>query len=395
MALVAAIDRPLTTVEIQDWISYTFPDSYNRGCGPWEKNIAAILSQHGDFQKEVIPGERAYRWSFANAQTRDRYEEQFSEYRPGCPSRCNDVSTSRQDPVSIIHRTTFSQDSQPRPKSVKGSTGQPADANMHRMTSFRERSRPRSRLSIVDTVSSDEEDGLPRHKQARSNKEPVAALRPSTPGGNLSTKTQRQKELARENSARVGSSELAEQRTRKTSPGATLDRGSEEANFDREWDDADVTFLPFERKSRNRITLGLDVRVETNFFKAFPEYARPSIESMSQNEVDAKIEEIKKRPSRKATFRKLLASARHFRADVHNELEGRQYSKQSPDTDQAPPYRPRANRRYVEDSTMKDMEQEDGGLPRDPIPMVHEGQLAFRDGTVVSPLQLPIMAEAY
>lgn len=107
--------------------------------------------------------------------------------------------------------------------------------------------------------------------------------------------------------------------------------------------------------------------VKTEFSKFFPEFVESSSGQHTSFDAKKKIEEIQKRPSRKETFGKRLVFARAHRKDVHNELDG------FPETS-------KPQLAQAEETTFWDSMN----LPQNPIPMVYQGQLAFREGVLVS-----------
>lgn len=115
-----------------------------------------------------------------------------------------------------------------------------------------------------------------------------------------------------------------------------------------------------------------NVRREISFFKAFPEYSNRSIDTMSESDIASKIVEIKRRPSRKATWGERLAFARLYRKDVHDERDGAWQSTLS-----------NAETTNEDAAGIKTLSTL-FNLPPNPIPMLYEGQLAFRDGTLVN-----------
>jgi hypothetical protein len=99
-------------------------------------------------------------------------------------------------------------------------------------------------------------------------------------------------------------------------------------------------------------------------------------DDMTPEEIIAKIVQIQKRPSRKATFRKLLAFARNFRMDVHNELEGIPRVVKAASKDSmlgAGEKLTRHNGINGSQTTRND----DLDLLEHVIPILHNGQLAF------------------
>ncbi|CAI6338212.1 unnamed protein product [Periconia digitata] len=110
-----------------------------------------------------------------------------------------------------------------------------------------------------------------------------------------------------------------------------------------------------------------DVRLESNFFKAFPQYIKPHIDTMSEEDKKTKITEIQKRPSRKAGFGACIrpGSQRALQPDVHNE-------KNLPE-----PTHPL----FVLDKAITaEGENETDENETDTVPTLSDLQLAFRDG---------------
>lgn len=112
----------------------------------------------------------------------------------------------------------------------------------------------------------------------------------------------------------------------------------------------------------------------TDFFLAFPEYrTEPTPQQREKKRL-----EIKKRLSRKATFDQVVVHARRNRRRPHEEVMragcGRQGRHQVP-------------------SATSGTNQIKGGwsdvleLPQNPIPIVYEGQLSFREGVLVRALR--------
>ncbi|KAF1960103.1 hypothetical protein CC80DRAFT_285017 [Byssothecium circinans] len=151
-------------------------------------------------------------------------------------------------------------------------------------------------------------------------------------------------------------------------------------------------YMPFERPedylALHKKEANPNISREIDFFKAFPQYAKPSIETMSKAEIQAKIENIKERPSRKAGFgNKILRPGVRPRRDPHDEMEGKWHPTFGIRSQGGVPTR----REDVDDTvTMK----ETFGFPDNPVPVLFEGQLAFRDGTPVSG-KLPRLRGAY
>ncbi|KAF2845770.1 hypothetical protein T440DRAFT_472409 [Plenodomus tracheiphilus IPT5] len=83
IALSAADDTGLTTVEITDWLAKTFT-FLQKGQRPWGKTLKTKLSTFPEFRRVKIPGagHNKKRYSFVDAATRARYRAVFAEYCP-------------------------------------------------------------------------------------------------------------------------------------------------------------------------------------------------------------------------------------------------------------------------------------------------------------------------
>ena len=137
-------------------------------------------------------------------------------------------------------------------------------------------------------------------------------------------------------------------------------------------------YMPFEKSTLFRATNDVDpaphVRRERSFHKAFPEYVKPTIDTMSEADINAKIAEIRKRPSRKQVWGSRLAFKRCRGRNIHDETKGKWH----------PRIPIEMNENEVAIAAAKNAWREALGFPQSPIPMLHQGQLAFRDGTLVS-----------
>ncbi|KAF2471609.1 uncharacterized protein BDR25DRAFT_342328 [Lindgomyces ingoldianus] len=328
MALLAAQGLPLTAKDIGDWIRREFPHKYKKyqkGKAVWMTNIGAILSQTGDFRKERKAEWGAYLWNFENARTKQRYVAQFPEYSA---SEDSDLIEEQHSNVSSLRPQTQDR--------VRGHGPSP------------HKNSKREAIQIVD-------DTTP----------PVFS---HVMPGSMDADSQKPK---------------PSQQIRANNSTSLSSRASREA------DDSDFS-LGFEKQRIINLDLGPDVRLETDFYKAFPEFLWPSIEYMTQVEIEQKIEEIRKRPSRKARFGKPLALARSHRLDVHDELaDSRKRFRPATSAQTLPlPF----GKKKTQNSDVELQPSEEGGdtfkdvfnFPKNPIPIVHDGQLAFRDGTLVN-----------
>ncbi|KAI9827065.1 MAG: hypothetical protein M1819_007057 [Sarea resinae] len=174
----------------------------------------------------------------------------------------------------------------------------------------------------------------------------------------------------------------------------------------------------YENSHPNR---GVEFSAEVNFFEEYPKFKPNSMFF----DAEAKMEEIKARPSRKQTFGKLLASARTFRKNVHCEVERglpmphRAYAydhesgnDENGERDSEEEVSARRSRRIKGSRSagvpvaatepqykLSSGENNDAGpplafeeligMPKNPIPVLHERKLAFRDGTLGANGQLP------
>jgi len=144
-----------------------------------------------------------------------------------------------------------------------------------------------------------------------------------------------------------------------------------------------------------------DQTMERDLFAVFPDYAIDNVFWDKQK----KIEEIKKRPSRKATFGKRLAFARTHRLNPHVELDGPRKPVimprracsfyPAPENRTTSPSRPVVHGNLEGSQISENLEtmgttQQFSGLeellelPENPIPITYENQLAFREGILVS-----------
>ncbi|KAH7125131.1 hypothetical protein B0J11DRAFT_298788 [Dendryphion nanum] len=309
-ALLSA-GTPLMVVEIRDWIVRAFPEKYyalekKKGQTFIQKNLSSILSNHNDFRKTSISGQKAAMWTFANEATKKRYS-----------------IAAEQD--TIIDESSL----------MSRRVGE-AHNGLNQFHS-------RQQQSMRDTVESEvlEIDGLADERSNTSLETNDDAIK-----------------LLRELVTQV-SEPMAKQLNRV------------------------VHFLKIPYSDNNRQVqpesnrklheLGPDLKLECSFDKAYPEYSEP-LARMTKDDIDKKIQEIKKRPSRKARFGELLATARYLREDVHDEL-GHKPKTILPDPNG--------------DVLMNEGEREVSlkealNLPHLTIPILHDGQLAFRDGTIVN-----------
>ncbi|TKA65591.1 hypothetical protein B0A49_04872 [Cryomyces minteri] len=97
----------------------------------------------------------------------------------------------------------------------------------------------------------------------------------------------------------------------------------------------------------------------------------------------AKIEEIKRRPSRKATFGRKVKNGGHLRTSGFFST-----NRPGPLTCEVDPLRTSAKKGNMRPLDLQSL-ADALGLPRNPIPVFHKGQLAYRDGTLNSNGELP------
>jgi hypothetical protein len=364
MALIAAKSTPLTWREIGEWVQSTFPKTHQISRGTWYNNISAVLSKHNHFRKIETPGDRLKKWTFINANARKAYMSKFK---------------------SLAIEPTSPVDPPPSPSLVVKSKASPKNTGSSKVSVA---PCEENQLSIMETRKSSEEPNA---------EEPDIITADFDKSGLLDQVAERLKGLLVDDISSGGTiqKEKLDQVMRSFSEEwELLRRKNNQAQHtgleEHEVDGPDAIFMPFEPKQPIAKVVRSDARVETNFFKAFPEFLKPSIENMTEDERNSKIAEIKKRPSRKATFGSLLASARSFRNDIHNELEGYRPPNRPVFSEDALPTRSKRSTNVDRDVEMSEKVVASQSfkviseLPDESIPMLHEGQLAFRDGTPVS-----------
>jgi hypothetical protein len=314
MALVAE-GEALTTDRVSTWIYHTFPDVRNSDRPNWKVGIGSVLSNHKDFQKVAIPGVRAAQWKFSRLADKGLYESKLSEYRAQFSS-CSSPVTGSDGAASSIAKHVGHQGEAPEDtaaSSVESSrratplnphlaTGVQDDGNELRSPKKQIRTQEEA-VTLLKTLSLSASNSSASTKEAENNrklddviqflttqtgdsapiKEPSAFLRPFLHIGDI-----------KDYEPIVIPEHQSEP--------ATAADGFEFSPA--QGDDSDRFFMPFEPKKRQTLTLGPGMRTETDFFKAFLHLAKTSIDGMTQAEKEAKIEEIKKRPSRKATLGK-------------------------------------------------------------------------------------------
>ncbi|KAF2662289.1 hypothetical protein K491DRAFT_710231 [Lophiostoma macrostomum CBS 122681] len=358
-ALLASDGAPLTTAEVQNWIAKTFPQTYRKGAS-WEKNISPILSQTHDFLKieSTDSKQKGSRWSFANAKARDKYERLASEPRIPAPTSHNDVTTT-----------------------IRGATRKPSRLNMVENMEIDEQqivsnSAPAEPTTLPETVA------IFRALLLEVGDEQRARIQS---GINYLEQHERDKVLGAHESEHPHASASTPIRADSSSFTILTEQPQRRGE--------DLLFNPFEAETcTNPASYSpSEIRVETDFYKAFPEHTQ-SIYGMTEEEREKKIAAIRARPSRKATFGKLLATARYHRKDVHNELES---DKPRPST-----ATPKitvvqiAEEPFWDTSTISQADEEVAreanslkeafDMPQNLIPKTYSGKLAFRDGTLVN-----------
>ncbi|KAF2740640.1 hypothetical protein EJ04DRAFT_518436 [Polyplosphaeria fusca] len=344
--LLAGDGSPRSVPEIHDSIAERFP-TYVKGQGPWQNNISAICHRFSDVVKHRLTGRRNV-WDFKNAEVRKEWAARLALLLNSTQSSHNSLSLRSEE-------TT-----RPRRK-----TASP--------TSYAVTSPPDS--SFLDRFDSKINDSLHniRYAMLKENDKLVemysvvrAEARRKLQDRTLSDTdraTAREEFLKHKSNfeqwtARLESLGLAQN---PMDPDPILE--PEEAE--------DIT-QPFARLRDVRAEdIGPDIRLERNFFKAYPEFTKPCVEMMSQEQRESKIREIKGRKSRKATFKQHLAYVRKDRVDVHDEMSG---SWQENQRAQAVKERQTQNGEPDTFDTASNY----------PIPMVHNNQLVFRDGSLVN-----------
>ncbi|KAF2262290.1 hypothetical protein CC78DRAFT_322624 [Lojkania enalia] len=370
-ALVAGNGSPQIIGDIQNWVANTFPDKYIRGNGHWERNLYVTGYNSTDFRKHTESGKRKNCWEFSGPEARQRYEANYLQFcahlshtspNPGGQSipgpRLRKQASSRtQSNPSILSNsqdwsTTFSSMAQDCTstlretalKEYQNAVRYYKEARRQEREKLRDSSRPASKIAEAKRSLSELKQGFREWNESWS---------------------QNVRSLGIEQEAVCLAPEVSDI-------------------------DGDDDFVMFESHRSSDANLDSDIRLEKRFFLAYPELIEPSIDTMTQEEIDKKIEEIKKRPSRKATFGKRLAFARTHRKNVHDEISDSWQAKFAALRKQTLPLPPKDDKeRDKEAVTRQDVTKtvdlkELLNLPKNPIPIIYEGQLAFRDGTLVN-----------
>ncbi|KAF2184271.1 hypothetical protein K469DRAFT_750901 [Zopfia rhizophila CBS 207.26] len=351
MALLAAQDRALTSGEVKDWISDTFPE-LQRG-GKWEASVSAVLSYCQDFSKGQQAGERTSVWSFSSRAIKQKAAKQFPEFCPTPPLRPKIALKTRPSNRNLGSRESTESnrrgEKEPRSKSQTAAIEEHPEGveeTNQTPTFFPDKVLPKSASEPV-------ENG--RSKIDSPNVEMMDANLTPASSGNTAADIVHGDDVGSSQEIRANSiRHLA----------STSDLVDE---------DAEIFTMPWDK---NRCTeLDPNLVIERDFFTAFPEFST----QMTTSEREKKIEQIKKRPSRKATFGKRLAFARIHRKDVHDELSWYRKTTYSHSLGQVQDCGVEMQDNQVE--TFRDIMD----LPENAIPMVApDGQLAFRDGVMVN-----------
>jgi hypothetical protein len=317
MALLAA-DGLCSASQVQRWVADNFP-GYHRGEGGWEKSLQAKLAGKGEFRAVKRAGDKYRLYAFADATSRTEIENMFGDH----PA------------VKAAKHTTKNAPTQ-------------ADRVVAREVAVT------AQLKHLPIVAQPE---LPRNVHLDETQ--------------ITTEADLEVDKPFDTAKCIVKSPASVSSTPDTDPFSITDETVSHH--------IDGVFMPFERADRFRPINRPDppnIRRESSFWKAFPELAKPSVDSMSDADIQDKIKEIKSRPSKKAAWGNRLAFARLHRDDVHDERASA--CKSGARCEQRDP---------------RSMETQDAGerqslknifdLPRNPIPILHNEQLAFRDGTLV------------
>jgi hypothetical protein len=379
IALVIVDGSSLSAAEVQDWITATFPNTYRRGTGPWEKNIWAILAQCKDFKKHTMPHSSLFKWTFASKQVRKDYEDQFLEYRGGQSLHVGRqmLNASASTTHTPLKELSAAEATLTMPHATSKMTLRRTSSNIVQSSSLEARE---------DAMSSGYSGPINSPYKAAAIAVPFDTVPPSVLPWEHGRK-RRKLELRKQ---RVSDASLTLHHAFQGSiPRAVAQISSPlpeaEAQADKELDLSHTVFLPFGSTNDFSIQPDLDKPIEANFFEAFPEYKKGSAESMTQEEVYRKIEEIKKRPSRKAMFGQLLTTARYQQKDVHNEHEDEQGRFASIASGKL-----QGSQVHGDSNSVTREESQSGSpyailsLPERPKAIIYDGQLAFRDGTLVN-----------
>ena len=317
MALLTS-DKPCSAAQVQGWVADNF-SGYHKGKGGWERSIHSNLSGKDEFQAVKRAGDRFRMYAFADAASRAQFENMFGNHPAVKATKYLSKNAPIQAETVVAHEGNVSAQ-QDHAQNVAQSVT-PDEMQL-------------------DDVQSSAEAAI-RVEIPPATPEPL--ILPLPPSNN------------------------------------TPNRGISPINDENVLHDIDGVFMPFERADRFQCVEKADppnVRRESSFWKAFPELAQPSVDTMSDVDIENKIKEIKSRPSKKAAWGKRLAFVRLHRKDVHDERAGAPKSMA--------PLEPRESQNIEmqdagEPQSLKDIFD----LPQNPIPILHNEQLAFRDGTLV------------
>jgi hypothetical protein len=336
LALLAADGDSCSAPQVQDWVARNFP-KYCKGVGGWERSLQANLAGDDAFQARKIPGEKLRQYAFANATSRKQFKTLFRDYVAA--SDCsvehpssempvgNDAVDVQKSSVSIQNgRTQLPRINEPIPVTdTLNESPNPTGAEAHV-------NRTNDRLSNL-------------HRSVHTPS--VLIVNPPPIGNAIPARDAQLATIREENDSH----------------------------------DFDGVFMPFESVRVFHPGEAPDprgIKRETSFFKAFPELAKPAIERMSDVDIEKKVEEIKNRPSRKSKWGLRLALKRGRRRDIHDETDG----KWKP---------PHSSTSHAQDGDGDDRQGIGGkqflddifNLPKNPLLILHNEQLAFRDGTLV------------
>jgi hypothetical protein len=333
IALVSANGSRMTSSQIVLWIARTFPQ-YQVGKGGWEKSVYACLSKFPEFDGRKIAEafENKKLYGFSNASYRTQYEKEYSEFFEALTSRSakvqpqQDIAEQRSQGVLQSRRA------------VKSAASHP----------FAVKREPEA-IATPDT-----------HK---------SIIQPGEVEPNATSK-------------------LGTRRMRKQAAWSTAERQRSKITPKQVEDDESPMFIKRSVSPQPAQTLdpGLAVKKAATFKDAYAAGVEPSIDNMTEAEKAQKISEIKARPSRKKYFgsnHRLVHKLRHNLADIHDESDGAWKPQSTTNEPQPSLSRDDDGDTNEEDSrTLRQVFD----LPDNIIPM-NDGytELAFRDGTLVSP----------
>ncbi|KAF2117662.1 hypothetical protein BDV96DRAFT_570644 [Lophiotrema nucula] len=366
LALLASDGVPQSSKQVKAWISETFPERYRMEDTGWQNSISAIPYNpdfKDDLRKQRRTSHKAYHWDFATSEIRNEWAARFPEF----DSQRHILSA--QPPAKAT-------------PSASSAVASPQQVKVKKRGS----AWPGARSTTGDTPNVRKESNSDRPALATSPGED----RPSTSDAESqpNPKPRDDLQLVQQSLSRLQGlvqqeSSFDELRQATHFLMDCIEAAERKTSQQERLASPDEIFMPFESKRPLQMKPGSGVRYNSRFLLAYPEYIMPSIDFMTQAQIEEKKEEIQKRPSRKATFGKRLAFARSQRDNVHDGMSGsfqaryaalkaEESRQKNVDQDQD------HNQDVREADDVQDELRKAFNIPKDPVPALREGKLIFR-----------------